>query len=72
MKKHGVILFRQGRELDALSHAMYSVSTNSKIIRDAEPDHVQALNHINKTQIDTKRHLVDPAELDIDQLIQKN
>ena len=71
VKKHGVILFRQGRELDALSHAMYS-STNTKII--CEPDHVQALNHINtriKTQIDTKQHLVDPAELDIDQLIQK-
>ena len=47
VKRHGVILFRRGREIDALSHALYSANIISSK-PNTKPDHVQVCNDINE------------------------
>ena len=73
VKKHGVILFRQGREIDALSHALYSANVNSKSKQNDKADHVEVCNDINRRihkQIQSKELVTDPATLDIDSIIE--
>ena len=73
VKKHGVILFRQGREIDALSHALYSANVNSKSKQNDKADHVEVCNDINRRihkQIESKELVTDPATLDIDSIIE--
>lgn len=73
VKKHGIILYRQGRELQALSHAIFSSSSSTKTSFSAQPDHVQVCNSIsNKIHdlIATTRSITTPMALDIDEMIQ--
>ena len=70
VKRHGVILFRRGREIDALSHALYSANIISSK-SNTKPDHVQVCNDIERIhkQINSKQLATDPATLEIDRLI---
>ena len=71
VNKHGVILFRRERELDALSHALYSANISSK--PNVKPDHVQVCNDVNERihkQINSKQLATDPGTLEIDHLIE--
>ncbi len=71
VKRHGVILFRRGREIDALSHALYTANISCK--PNAKPDHVQVCNDINERihkQISSKQLATDPGTLQVDRLIQ--
>ena len=45
VKKHGIIIYRQGRELESLSHALFSASASSRSV--TEPDTVKACKKIN-------------------------
>ena len=68
VRKHGVVLYRQGRELHALSHAMFSVMKNRK----QKPDLQKVLKRLNQkihTLIKTTMSK-NSCTLDMDQLIQ--
>ena len=43
VKKHGTILYRQGRELDCLSHALFTLKTSQ-----STPDHVKVCKSLNE------------------------
>ena len=70
VKRHGAILFRRGREIDALSHALSANITSSK--PNTKHDHVQVCNDIERVhkQINSKQLATDPGTLEIDRLIQ--
>ena len=67
VKKHGIILYRQGRELEALSHAMFSARSAT------EPDFVRICNNINAKihqQMHTTKATASVSSFHIDQMIQ--
>lgn len=73
VKKLGVILYWRGREIDALSHALYSASISCK--PNTKPNHVQVCNDINKkihkqVKVNSKQLTTDPETLEVDRLIQ--
>ena len=68
VRKHGVVLYRQGRELHALSHAMFSVMKNRK----QKPDLQEVLKRLNQKihKLIKTTMSKNPCTLDMDQLIQ--
>ena len=68
VRKHGVVLYRQGRELHALSHAMFSVMKNRK----RKPDLQEVLKRLNQKihKLIKTTMSKNPCTLDMDQLIQ--
>lgn len=72
VKKHTVILYRQGKELDALSHALFQLkSSKSKPLTSAQDsDHIRVCTDINTKihkHID-QRQQPNPSSFDVDTL----
>lgn len=69
VRKHGIILFRQGRELDALSNALFALSRPQEV----EPNHKMAGTDVNnriQALIKSNDFMIDPSLLDVDKLIE--